>query len=189
MTSKIIVLGVVGEIGSGKDTIGKLLEEILPAHDVFAISFSVILRKMLKAQSKPPTRKNLQQLGRRISQTKQCWLIGKMHGEILRRNPDICVLTGLRTLADVRLVKSFPSHRIIALSASPRIRFQRVKARSRLGDGTTWLTFLAQSRSPIEARIPKLMERADVHLVNEGSLEEFREAIATKVLPKIQELL
>jgi dephospho-CoA kinase len=184
-----IVIGIIGQIGAGKDESGKILQQLLPRHTILTASFSVILRRILKAQRQSLTRQNFQRLGQKIARRKQRWLGAKMRQEILRGHSEICVLTGLRTPEDVRLAKSFPHHLLVAIHASPQTRFQRAWARKRLGDGATRRAFLAQDCHLIEKRIRMLMKQAEVHIVNEGSIEEFREAIATKVLPKIQKFL
>jgi dephospho-CoA kinase len=167
----MVAVGIVGPIGAGKNRLADILKDILDEYAVYSASYSDILTDELKRQGKRPDRKALQRLGGKIAKRRQWWLETKMHNRILRHRPDVCVIAGLRTKADAKLVRSFPKHLIVAIRTDQRIRYERSKKRGRLGDGKTWTEFLAQGRVPIERQVRKLMLSADVGIGNNGSIE------------------
>lgn len=183
------IVGVIGPIGAGKDEIGRLLQQIMYQKRIFTISYSMILKEALKKQGKPATREALQRLGTKISKRRQRWLEEKMRNHILRQQSDTCVIAGLRTQKDVNLARSFARNIVVAVHTDPRIRYKRVKMRKKLGDGKTRQTFLFQGRSPIERRVSKLMRQADIHINNNGTLEDLQETVHQSVALKLLEMI
>jgi dephospho-CoA kinase len=75
--------------------------------------------------------------------------------------------------------KSFPSFILIAVQASPQIRFERLYKRKRSDDPSNWAVFLERDQRELRVGVEKAMKIADYTITNEGSLQEFKENVAS----------
>ncbi len=180
MISNKYIIGVVGNTGSGKDTVAKLLVSMFPTK-AMSFSFSAVLReKVLAPKGIEPTRENLQQAGLEIDRE----LFAEMVREsIENQEAEMIILPGIRTKEDVALIRSFAKNLLIAVTTGDKLCFERMKARNeKPGEDTlTWEKFLELRQAPIELQIGELMKQADVIIENEGTLEELKETVKTLI--------
>lgn len=72
---------------------------------------------------------------------------------------------------------------LLAVTADPQVRYQRITQRASEKDHVSWATFLEQERlesenkDPNKQNISKCIEMADYHLNNDGTREELFEQI------------
>ncbi len=86
----------------------------------------------------------------------------------------VCI-DGLRSPAELAAFRrAFGSGLIVyAIEASPRTRWERVRLRQRPDDARTWEEFLRRDSREEGWGLSKVIEAADVRIVNEGTLDEF----------------
>lgn len=73
---------------------------------------------------------------------------------------------------------------VIAVHASPRTRYERMMNRRRADDAETYEAFQARDTRELSWGLGDVIATADVMLVNEGTLDEFRHA-ARAVLERL----
>ncbi|MBI2021645.1 AAA family ATPase [Candidatus Daviesbacteria bacterium] len=176
-----LVIGLVGEKGSGKETFVKFLKNILVNKNIAHLRFSDLLKETLKLWGIPITRVNLQHLAVVMDRG---FGDGTLAYATLKRiesiKANIIVLDGVRWQKDVELLKSFSNNLLIYVTAPLRIRYQRLKKRGeKTGEETSsFKQFLKEERAKNELLIPKIGTKADYKIVNDGVLNKFKKSVA-----------
>jgi len=190
-----LVIGLVGEKGSGKQTFVNFLKKIatlrqaqgkLPRNDkeevlnIRQVRFSDILAQTLMIWDIPITRSNLQKLSLVINDAfGQSALANAARFSIEGDSADIIIFDGIRRPEELNLVKGLKNNILIYISAKQDLRYQRLKTRSeKVGEtGLTFEQFLEEENSPAEKNIPSLGKKANLKIENNGSLEEFKKSV------------
>lgn len=174
------LIGVVGENGAGKDTFTTFLTAAAAPLIVSKHRFSDILYDTLNSWGLDTTRANLQNLA--IIMDKQ---FGKgtvtraAKSRIALDTADIVIVEGVRWKTDVPMIRSFDNNFIVYITASPSVRYERMKARGeKIGEKDfTFEQFEHEERAETELQIPEIGAEADYKIENNGSLDEFRKSV------------
>lgn len=84
-----------------------------------------------------------------------------------------CIIDGVRGLAEIEVFAQHYSLEIVAIHASPKIRFIRVKRRRRPGDPLCWKDFLARDLRELGFGIGGVIALADHMLLNQSTKAQF----------------
>jgi len=178
LRKKMRIVGAVGQIGSGKDTV---VNYIAAKCSILIISIGDIAREIAKSRGLSPTRQNLQQITEEHYQR-----FGKTYfiEETTKRIKDAgykkVLITGIRAPTDVTTLKKLFHNDfiLICVIAHERKRFQRLKSREEARDPKTWQEFLAQDRNEEKIfQVSESCELADYAIENNGTLEELLQKI------------
>jgi dephospho-CoA kinase len=167
------IIGAVGQIGSGKDTVIRYISNRL---SIAAISIGDIAREIARNEGLPATRENLQKITeKRYEQFGRTYFIEETIRKIRHANIDRILITGIRAPTDVAtLRKNFhEDFLLICVTANKKTRFQRLAKRAEPRDPKTWKEFLDQDEA--EEKIFTLTEAcklADYRIENNGTAEE-----------------
>lgn len=175
-----LVIGVVGEKRSGKETFVKLLQEIAQDKKIKHSRFSDILFETLSFWNIPSTRQNLQKLAVIMDQGYGAGTLTRaVEQRIARERADIIILDGVRWQTDIEMVRRFPNNLLVYITAEPIVRYERTKTiKEKAGeDSTTFEQFIAEEQAPNETQIPIIGNGANFKIANNGSLEEFRKKV------------
>lgn len=177
----MIVIGLVGEKGSGKGTFAELFAASAPAGSrVVRVRFSDILRETLDCWHLPSSRANLQNLSKVMdAEFGNGTLAHAMGHRIANTQADLVILDGVRWEADRLLIRSFPQNLLVYVTAAARVRYERLRARGeKTGESTTTFEqFLEEEGAIAERAIPAIAATADARIMNEGSLDELRRQV------------
>lgn len=186
MANKKIILGIAGEIASGKDTVARLLKEKYGAE---TIMFSTILRDILDRLYLEQNRENLARLSMHLR---------KAFGEdtfsrvILKDaekfDAEIIVVDGVRRLADIIHFESMGNFYFAYIEASAEKRHERIVERGQNTDDSTKTVLQLEKDQHLEAeaQVRDLKERAEFVINNDGTLEELQ-AQVDGLVAKLQE--
>ncbi len=171
-----IIIGVVGEKGSGKGTFPKILEEIVPDKRIVKTTFSDVMTDTLNIWGLERSRENYIKLVVAMRDTFGADVLANaVKKRVLELEGDIVIIEGMRWLADLEMIKSLQG-KIIYITADPKIRHERTLARGeKAGETTTTFEdFMKEESAPTEVDIPKIAYEADFTINNNGSFEEFK---------------
>ncbi len=175
-----IVIGLVGEKGSGKETFVKLLKEITPTLSIYHTRSSDLLGETLDAWGLPKTRENLQDIAI-IMKDKfgPATVSNAVAKRIDNSKEEIAIFDGVRWESDVELVKKYESNFLVYITAELMIRFERLKKRHEktAENSLTFEQFMKEEKKENELLIPTIGQSADVTIMNNASVEEFKNKV------------
>jgi dephospho-CoA kinase len=173
---KKILLGLTGEIGSGKDTFCNYLKENYK--NVVVFRFSDALSDVIKMFFDSVKREDQQWLGALLKE--------KFGSDILVRalikkanavGEGIVILNGIRAEGEEKKIKE-NGGKIIYITADQKIRWERVKIRGeKADDNVPYEKFLEMAKASAELQIQGIGQRADFKIENNGSKESFHQEI------------
>ncbi len=163
---------VTGMPGSGKTVVSSLAREMgLPVYVM-----GDVVREEARRRGLEPTPANLNMVAR---------LLREEHGEdviarrvlekLLRDDPGFAVVDGVRSLREVEVLRGYGETVIVAVHASPRTRFERLRRRGRPGDPRSWEEFRQRDLTELGFSLGSVIALADYMLVNEGDVFTLRE--------------
>ncbi|KKW01560.1 MAG: hypothetical protein UY52_C0007G0021 [Parcubacteria group bacterium GW2011_GWC2_49_9] len=169
------VIGIIGPIGSGKDTAAIYLAEKLGCK-VYEISGHI--KKLAHEQGILHDRQSLIDFGNRIVKERGSeYLPNALLEQISERG----IITGMRQVAQIEYLQKHSNLILVAIDADPEIRFKRAQARGRLGEATTIEEFVRLEKEENSGdrvqRIFECMKMADHSVTNNGTLEELQKAL------------
>ena len=166
------VVCVVGQPGSGKDTLAKFLVE---KKHFWHISTGNIIREEMRTRNIPTDRENM-----RIFSQKMRKVNGNSYPANIAASKIVCdtVISGPRNVAEVDVFKNkFGKNFIlVAVDAPIEIRYERVKnGRGRTGDSISFDKFKAQEEEECDSgthELKKLLSMANFTIDNSGTENE-----------------
>lgn len=175
----MLIFGLVGEKGSGKETFGNLLMETAKTKKIARIRFSDILNYTLKLWDLPNTRENLQHLAVIMDNAYGIGTLSHaLSKQIRETKADIVIMDGVRWKSDVKLIRSFPDNILVYITADLDIRYHRLKLRKEKKDeAKTYEQFMKEEKAQNELLIPQIGSKADFRIENNGSLEDFKKEV------------
>ena len=88
------------------------------------------------------------------------------------------VIDGIRSVEEVRVFKKhFPDFIVVSIHSSPGTRFQRIMKRKRVDDIFSKEKFDERDRRELSWGIGNVIALADVMIVNEEGIEEFKKKV------------
>lgn len=176
----MLVIGLVGEKGGGKETVGTLIAQLASPRTVSTVRFSDTLADVLDILSLPRTRQNLQHLAVVIDQGFGVGTFtNAVRERLIKRTEDIVILDGIRWPTDLEMLRSIPGALLVYVTADARIRFDRLRARKEKAgeESASWEQFMAEEQAQNETYIPTIGAQADVRIDNIGTLDELRDRV------------
>ncbi len=179
------IIGIAGEMASGKDTVTAYLEERYGAKQY---RFSDPLRSILGTMHLDITRDNLTTLSTHLREAfGQDILAHIIEREAEGTDADIVVIDGVRRLSDIDLVKEKPNFTLWYTEADVNIRFERLHGRRENQDDSTLTLeqFIEDHSNETERFIPELKNHAKVVIENNGTLEELHAQVDKLIQPML----
>ena len=174
-----IILGLVGEIASGKGTVARYLEE---KHNARTYRFSTPLRDILKRLHLEENRDNLQEVSRILREKFGQDLLAKIITEDVKQDAgEIIVVDGIRREQDIKYLRELPEFKLINIKVDIKTRYERVIERSENTDDKTktFEEFLKEAQAEPELEIPKVAATADIVIDNSSDMENLIKQIDT----------
>ncbi|RLJ02400.1 MAG: hypothetical protein DRP11_03070 [Candidatus Aenigmatarchaeota archaeon] len=171
------VIGLVGKIGSGKDTVSRMLKE----YGFKEIGMGDMVREIARERGLEPTRENLQMIQKEFRGKYGPDYFAKMVVDRIReRGWERAVINGIRIPEDAEIPrKEFgKDFTLVLVEANPDIRFERLRKRRRPGDPKTFEEFQKQEEREMKLfNLEKTLSYADEIIYNNGTKEELKKEV------------
>lgn len=166
-----IIIGLVGETGSGKDTVAHYLKR---RYDVQLLRFSLPLKKTLNLFFNKSSKKD------------QAWLYGAfkerfgedvLHQGVRRyvqQHDGLMCVNGVRMLKDLDFINSFENSYVIYVTADQELRWKRVTSRGEKSDDQQSFEDFKkfEESAETEKNIPVIGAKADFTVKNDGTMDD-----------------
>lgn len=172
-----IILGLVGEISSGKGTITKYLTD---KYDASSYRFSTMLRDILDRLYMEQSRENMQKLSTMLRENFGEDALAKVMSEDAKKDDNkIIVIDGVRRLGDIKYLSQLPEFKLVFIKADIKKRYERIIKRQENPDekNKTFEEFEKDHQGEADAKIKDLENHADVVINNDGDLEELHKQV------------
>jgi len=168
MQQKRMVIGLVGETGSGKDTVASYLKEKYGAQ---LMRFADPLKDTLKIYFDQSSKEDQQWLAIEFRKRFGNDILGKALRRKVEQGEGLISVNGLRMPEDYDFVKSFTPSFVIYITADQKLRWQRVNGRDeKSDDNMSFEKFQEIERAATEVHIPEIGAKADFTIRNEKDL-------------------
>jgi len=167
-----VIIGIVGEIASGKTTITDYLKS---NYQAVSFRFSNILRDILERLHLPQDRKNLQTLSSALRQNFSEDILSRVLSEDAQHaDAPIVITEGIRRPSDIVYLKNLPGFVLIAVQADEHTRFERLIERSENPDdrSKTWEQFQKDGKAEAEQDIKEIAKSAQYTIDNNGDVQQ-----------------
>lgn len=183
------VIGVVGKNGSGKD---ELVEYLAQRCDAETFSVGDIVRQIAEERGVPRTRENLHEISQELMDRKgKHYFIQQIIEQVKSSQAEVVGITGIRTPDDEELLRQqFKDDftLVYVQVGDAKLRFQRIKARDDPRDPQTFEAFVQQDREEEQLfSISETVSRADVTIPNDRSLEDFHQAVDSRLIRAVMD--
>lgn len=173
------LIGLTGPNGAGKGEAA----EFLKAQGYAYFSLSDEIRDKLREEGKTASRDNMIEKGNALRKQFGPDILARL---IMAKVRGKAVIDSIRNMSEVDYLRGRGDFVLIAVDAPAEIRFERVKARGRNESAQTLDQFVRKEAEEKgddakAQQLDKVMAMADIHLVNDGSLEDLHR--------KLEELL
>lgn len=167
-----IILGITGEIASGKGTTAKYLIE---KYSATTHRFSTALRDVAKRVYLEESRENLQKISTMLRENFGDDILSKViFYDVNNDKNKIITIDGVRRMGDIEFLKQIPGFKLVYAEASMENRYQRIiKRGENVDDNTkTFEDFKKDHEREAELQIKDLKNVADFVIDNNGSLDD-----------------
>lgn len=180
-----IILGISGEIASGKDTVGKYIAE---KYQASSLRFSQPLRDILDRLYFEQNRENMAKLSLYLRKAFGEDMFSKVIlAEAEKSESTLVVVDGIRRPSDILHFENKEHFYFLYVETSPESRYKRLIERHQNTDDMikTEVQFEKDALLETETQIRDLKERADFVISNDGTLDELYKQV-DEIVMKLQ---
>jgi dephospho-CoA kinase len=180
----MFVIGVIGKNGSGKD---ELVDYLVRRCGLVKYSLGNIVRDIARLEDRKLDREDLHQVTleyyRRYGKD---YFAHRLIGKIVAEGPQMVGITGIRSPSDVDTLAGYwkEAFRLVHVQVDdPMVRYQRMRERDSARDPNQVKVFQQQEESEQAIfHIDRAIEKADIHIDNNGSLQEYYQHIEEQII-------
>jgi dephospho-CoA kinase len=179
-----IILGLAGEMASGKGTVAEYLGKKYKGN---SHRFSTMLRDLAKRMYLEESRENLQKISKIFRQNFGEDILSKViYHDVKNDQHRIVAVDGVRRISDIKYLKNFSDFKLIYIETSLEKRFERTKRRYENSDdeAKTFAEFKKDQKKEAELQIKGLKTKADFLIKNDGTFKELYAQIE-KIIKKL----
>ncbi len=170
-----MIIGLTGPYCAGKGEAAAYLKK--KGFEYFSCSDEI--RAILKEKGVEPTRDALIKEGNEL---RARYGADYLSMRIIRKIKKSSVVDSLRNVEEISALRKAGQFMLIGIDAPPKTRFERAKARGRLGEGETFESFMEKenrekSTKKKEQQLDLCMQQADYRIMNDSALEKLYKEI------------
>ncbi len=187
----MIIIGVVGQIASGKGILVKYLTERL---DCVAFSLSSILHDELKKKKVEKfTRKTLQDMGDKMRKKEGDEVLARrVIRTLLKQGKERVVIEGIRNPGEIEFLKKNTNFILIGVKAKRELRFKRLLSRGKGWDPKNYNDFIKVDKRDLGVgqdksgqQVGKCLAYCDYTLTNNKDLRDFEKKVERLFIHKL----
>ncbi|MHA1648998.1 MAG: AAA family ATPase [Candidatus Helarchaeota archaeon] len=186
MTEKVLKtgIGIVGLPGAGKSIVSEVGRE----KNIPTIVMGDIVRQFCIDEGLEINSENVGACMVKIREKEGMDAVAKrVLPKILELKEEVVIIDGLRSYEEVEFFrKKMKRFIVIAIHASPRVRYARIQKRRRFDDAQKFREFQERDFREINAGIAKIIVLADIMFINEGKIRPLKRRLS-KVLQLIKD--
>lgn len=185
MPNNKIIIGIVGEIASGKGTAAEYLKK---KYNGEIYKFSTAMRDVLNRLYIEQTRENLQALSLSLRQTFGQDLFAKtMARDAASSTAVVTIIDGIRRPSDIIELAKLDNFHLINIVADEKTRYERVKQRKENAndENKTWEQFQKEAAADTEVTIRTIAPMAEFTVDNNGAIENLNRSL-DEIVEKMQ---
>lgn len=174
----VLIIGLTGENCAGKGTAAEYLQK----KGFYYLSLSDVIRESLADEGKEITREALIAKGNQMRSESGPGVLAKK--TISRMQPGKnYVVDSIRNPEEAKSLLELPNFTLLYITASPKIRFERMKNRRREGDPRSYESFLSIEKRELDGgaehhqRLSDTFALSSRKLLNEASFRDFHSSI------------
>jgi dephospho-CoA kinase len=171
------IIALVGMPGSGKS----LAVNVAKERSIPIVSMGDVVREEVKLRGLKETPENLGKISKGLREEEGPQAVAnRTLTKIEKEKSRIVIVEGIRSLEEIELFKRhYPDFTLVAIHASPEIRFKRLCERERPDDSMDIKTFQERDAREINFGLGSAMALADYTIENEGCEDELIENMRT----------
>jgi len=167
--NKRTVIGLLGESGSGKDTVANYLKDKYGAK---LMRFADPIKETLNIYFEKSSREDQQWLALEFRKRFGLDILSRALRKKIDNADGLIVINGIRFWEDYNFVESFRPGQTIYVTADQKLRWARTAGRGeKADDNITFEKFQELERVETEVHIPEIGGKADYVIRNEKDLE------------------
>jgi dephospho-CoA kinase len=176
---KKIIIGLIGETGSGKDTFCDQIKKTVK-EPVFCFRFSDLLSEILLILFGEVKKEDQQWLGKVLREQYGNDILARATARKIKNIENgIVILNGIRYWEEFEMVKKLGGKNLY-ITADQKMRWQRINKRGeKIDDFSSYEKFLEKEKAKTEILVPEIGKKADFIIENNGSMEDFFKKIDT----------
>lgn len=173
-----MIIGITGTIGAGKGAVVEYLKQKGFAH----YSVRDFLMREIEERGLPPDRDSMRVVGNELRAKDGPEYLIKTAYEHATSGEENALIESVRAVGEAEFLKS-EGALLLAVDADRRIRYERIQQRGLSTDHVDFETWAEQERKELTSADPNgqnlisVMEMADYHIDNDGSVEELHTKI------------
>ena len=167
-----IILGLAGEIASGKGTVAKYICE---ENNGSSHRFSTTLRDVAHRMYLEENRENLQKISTIFRENFFDDILSSVIAEDVKNDKNkIIAIDGVRRMADIAYLKKIAGFKLIYIETDMQKRYERIILRGENSDDMkkTFEEFEKDHQREAERQVKNLKNKADFMIDNNGSFDE-----------------
>lgn len=168
-----MIIGLTGKNGAGKGEAANFLQSL----GFHYYSLSDVVREEVASRGLPVTRDNLVVVANELRSNFGANILAKRILQKLEPAKNYAI-DSIRNPAEVEALREREDFTLLAITANPKVRFERMKVRARENDPTTYEGFLAaeareaESTDPNRQQLNRTEAMADISVPNDGLIAE-----------------
>ena len=185
------IIGVAGTAGAGKDAASDMLAELFPVENISTGDFvRAVTRYVYDLPADfNPIRDQLYKVANQLRSIDPAFMIKMGIFMAREQGKEAILLSGLRSMGEADAVREAGGI-IVGIDADPTVRYERIYSRQRDSEASkTFEQFLEQdafenkglSDTGPGRGIQTIIDTADVHIDNNGTIDELREVLQAKL--------
>jgi len=180
LNTQKLVVGLGGMPGSGKSLVVETAQEL----GYSIVNMGDVIREETRQRGLELTPSNVGKVMLELRAKDGNYVVAKKCVPKIDEQSSKCVLVdGLRSLHEADIFKAhFNSFTLIAVHASPKVRFARLVRRGRSDDPSSWGVFHERDMRELGVGLGYVIALAEKILVNDGTIEEFKVKVKDSLL-------